>query len=371
MKGERKAKRAEAVLSGVIDLYLSEYKPVSSSALKESLFSDLSSATLRNDFSYLEELGYLEQSHSSSGRIPTKRAFSWYAMEARKEIQGLSFEQERQIEEHLSETSLPLNHYIQKAAECLSKTIGLSVLLTAPRFNQDFIKEVRLISLEQYRLLAVILTQFSAYHTEILSLPCRFSHISLRKMEKYLQGLFQGHSESIKSDFFSSLSPDEKQFVLQIYQEISLRYRARYAHICSDDLFRAGYCRLLNFPEFHDPQLLASALALIEDPARIQQIFLKAIRFDDIYIDVGEESHPQVSFLFLPYKLEGRAIGALIAIGPIALRYSKIFSLFLGFRKIFQKKIHTVLHERRISVTVPGRSIRYMPTPFLENISYE
>src|ERR1700728_976119 len=114
-----KKERERKVLLGLVEYYLKTGKPVGSNALKEAEFADLSSATLRNYFANLEEEGYLTQQHSSGGRIPTHKAFRFYANEYINQESLLSSEAPQLTELRQTETR-EIAAYLQKAAETLS-----------------------------------------------------------------------------------------------------------------------------------------------------------------------------------------------------------------------------------------------------------
>src|SRR5690606_1177444 len=111
-----KADREHAVLLGLVELYLKLHKPIGSQTLQENGFESLSSATIRNYFSKMEEAGYLKQPHTSGGRVPTQKAFQLYA-EAVSSQGFVASDQEEAIQALFQEPGREVVSLLAKAVE--------------------------------------------------------------------------------------------------------------------------------------------------------------------------------------------------------------------------------------------------------------
>src|SRR5262249_21363583 len=132
-----KIDREQAVLLGLVELYLKTSKPIGSQTLQENGFESLSTATIRNYFAKMETHAYLKQPHLSGGRIPTAKAFRVYAEHVRH--QGIiEKEQELAFSAIFSKESRELADLIHRAAEVLSEESKCAVFISTPRFDQDF-----------------------------------------------------------------------------------------------------------------------------------------------------------------------------------------------------------------------------------------
>src|SRR5579871_5412365 len=130
-----KDQREKLILLGLVDLYLETGKPVGSNTLRENGFENLSSATIRNYFSKLEEEGYLKQQHSSGGRIPTHLAFQIYA---RTHLQSslLDEKEKKALCAKLVRETREIASFLHHAADVISEETKCAVFLSAPRFDQ-------------------------------------------------------------------------------------------------------------------------------------------------------------------------------------------------------------------------------------------
>src|SRR5947207_2890936 len=141
LKRVKKSERERYVLLGLVELYLKTGQPIGSNTLKDAGFHDLSSATIRNYFANLEEAGYLKQQHISGGRVPTPLAYKLYADENLGK--GIVNEKEEKQLKELRQETREIAAYLQQAAERLSQLTGYAVFLSAPRFDHDFILDIK------------------------------------------------------------------------------------------------------------------------------------------------------------------------------------------------------------------------------------
>ena len=161
-----KEEREYKILQGLIERYIQTGDPVGSNTLKDAGFDDISSATIRNYFANLEKKGYLEQQHSSGGRIPTEAAFRLYANEM-YDSRVISSKDEEILQPLRTSESKEITTYLQQAAETLSSMTEFAVFLSAPRFDHDFIADLKLVPIDIHRFLCVLITDFGVINTEL------------------------------------------------------------------------------------------------------------------------------------------------------------------------------------------------------------
>jgi heat-inducible transcriptional repressor len=192
MRRSKKETREFEVLCGLIDLFLESGRPVGSQTLKENGFDHLSSATIRNYFAELERQGYLHQPHASGGRVPTVEAFRFYASEnsdSQTVLPGCD-----KICQNLTKdfSDKGVHLFLQEAAQQLCELTGLATFLSSVRFDHDFILDIKLVTIDDRRLLCVLLTEFGQILTEVLSVNRKLSLFAQRRIEKDLQWRIKG-----------------------------------------------------------------------------------------------------------------------------------------------------------------------------------
>ncbi len=257
-------KREKLILFGLVDLYLQSGKPIGSNTLRENGFEALSSATIRNYFVKLEEEGLVKQQHSSGGRIPTAAAFRAYA-EAHTDQPRITPEEKKEIERLLKKETREVATYLLQAAEKISEITHCATFLSAPRFDQDFILEIKLVSIDENRLLCVLMTDFGIIRTEVLYTDKKLSPGIVKRLESYFNWRLSGLDKP-------SLHPEEETLGARFYKELMLRHIVSHTHFTAEEIIQAGFSRLLAYPDFNDAAALASGLALFENKQMLRKL---------------------------------------------------------------------------------------------------
>lgn len=352
-KRTQKNERERKVLFGLIDYYIRSGRPVGSQALHEEGFEELSSATIRNYFAQLEEEGYLTQQHTSGGRIPTNKAFRAYAEESReKAVIDQYDQQEIQKLSHIESKEVIVA--MQRMAEELAKKSSTAIFLSSPRFDHDTILDVKIVPLDSGRLLAVLITDFGALHTEILLTDKPIHTLGAKRIETYFRNRIFNlpHTET--------LDAEEEKLALKFYNEVMVRYVVNYSHFIEEDIFKTGFSKLLKYPEFHDPASLSHSLWLFENKQSLRLLLNDAMKHDTLKIWIGDDLLPfsvhadNLAILALPYKINNRPAGALGLIGPNRLPYPHLIGLLRAFSESLSYMLTKNVYKFKISVRNPS-----------------
>lgn len=321
----KRKEREKGVLFGLIELYLRDGRPVGSNTLKDNGFEHLSSATIRNYFAELEESGFLLQHHASGGRVPTDKAYRFYANEIRH-TPVIGRDDDLFLSSLLIKETKEISAYLQEAVEALSELTGLATFIMAPRLDQDFIVNIKLLKIDENRVLAALITDFGLIHTQILYLPKRMSNFSLKRIEEYFHFRLQGRDRPV-------LSPDEESFAKQSYNEIVLRHFISYTNSSSEDLYKGGFSKLLLYPEFHDPSVLTHTLSLFENSDVIRFMLQECFSSEKLCYWIGDDLKAHLppphlsSMVAIPYKIHQKIVGTIAVLGPNRIPYATIFGL--------------------------------------------
>jgi heat-inducible transcriptional repressor len=349
-KNSRKDRERE-VLLGLVELYIKEGKPIGSHTLQDEGFEHLSSATIRNYFSKLEMEGYLKQHHISGGRSPTDKAFRIYA----EEVLGSDYLSK---EDDLFLSSLLLNEtktiptYLQKAVDAISELTACPTFLIAPRFDQDFIIRLQLLKLDSSKILCAVLTDFGQVHTEIIQTSENLSDDAIKKIEEYFQYRLTGSKKP-------NITEKEEAFAKHHYNEIVLRHFVSYTNLQSEEIYRSGFSKLLLYPEFHDPSILASTLALIENSDQIKPLLNDAFKFNYTKFWIGDDlknytPEPYLSSLIAtPYKIGEKTVGVIASLGPDRLNYKKNFSILSKAAEYISANLTKSLYKYKLTYRQP------------------
>lgn len=353
-KRPAKDERERLVLLGLIDLYLETGKPVGSETLRENGFENLSSATIRNYFAKLEKSGYLRQQHSSGGRIPTEEAYKLY-VETYLSSPQIKEKESEALREKLSKPTREVAAYLQRAAEIIAKESNCAVFLSSPRFDQDFVLDVKLVGIDHNRCLCVLLTDFGMVHTEVLYVEQGLSGVDLHKITEYLQWRISGMEKP-------KLDPEEEKFGNQFYKEIMLRHIVSYSNFSAEDIYRTGFSKLLSYPDFNNAASLASGLSLFENESDLRILLQKACKEQKLCCLLGEDlsaistALSGCSILIIPYKIHQTVAGAIALFGPNRLPYRRLFGMLEVAAEALQEALTSSLYKFKITFRKPKPS---------------
>ncbi len=338
--------RERLVLHGLVELYINSGKPVGSQTLKEHGFEGLSSATIRNYFSKLEKAGMLEQQHSSGGRIPTARAFVAYA-QSHQSAKSISGSDLNLLKRTLLVETKETHRYMEQAAELLSELSGCAVFLSMPRFDQDFVIDVKLVEVDASRCLAVLVTEFGLVHTELLHTQKKLSNHALKRVEAFFHYRMTGLDEP-------NLSEDEQEIAIRFYKEVMLRHVVKTASFSHADLYKTGFSKLLQYPEFNSSLALASGLSLFEDEHALEKLLESC---NDLQCLIGDETLKDCASLICPYSVQNRRVGAIGILGPKRIPYPKLFALLKAVSELISEGLTRNLYKFKITFRQPGESL--------------
>ncbi len=354
-KRPAKDERERHVLLGLVQLYLETGSPVGSSTLREHGFQSLSSATIRNYFSKLEKAGFLRQQHSSGGRIPTEAAFKLYVDSFIHQSPLIKEKETKDLQKKLSKPTREVAAYLQKAAEILSEATNCAVFLSSPRFDQDFVLDIKLIQIDSQRCLCVLITDFGMVHTEMLFIEKGLSQANLNKIAQYLQWRISGIEKP-------KLSPEEEKLANHFYKEIMLRHIVTYSNFSVEDIYKTGFSKLLDYPDFNNAASLASGLSLFENESDLRKLLQQTCEKKELCcflgedLDILETGLSGCSILMIPYRIHQTLAGAIALLGPNRLPYRQLFGILNAASETLSETLTNSLYKFKISFRKPKPS---------------
>ena len=343
----KKQDKENLILFGLIELYIKNGKPIGSNTLKESGFDHLSSATIRNYFFKLEESGYLTQQHSSGGRLPTDLAYKFYIhYPSNKDYHNKL--KKKKLEKDLFFENKEVITYFHQIINALSETTGCAIFISTPRFDQDFIADIKLLALDNHRLLCIVLTSFGMVHTEIFYTPNKASNFSIKRLEAHLYFLRTGLDKP-------ALDEEELRLAEYLYHEIMLRHIVGHSTFIYDDIYKTGFSTLLQYPEMQDTITLANALSLFENPYCMHKLCEETREENHLKVWIGQDLQvyapetTQCAILTIPYAIREKPVGAIGLLGPTRLPYKQLMEVLKTTSEIITTTLTTLLFKHHMT----------------------
>ena len=185
------SERKKKILRAVVESYIQTAEPVGSKALAELAGVKVSSATIRNELAELTELGYLEQPHTSAGRVPSPQGYRLYVNELMEE-QRLSLEETKQINEALHLKMRELDKVIDQAGRMVSQLTNYPAFALTEGARRLTIRRFDLILVDEASFIAVVMTDSSVVKNKLFRLPAQLSEPQLQLLTTLLNTAFVG-----------------------------------------------------------------------------------------------------------------------------------------------------------------------------------
>lgn len=354
-----KEERELKVLLALVDFYIRKGVPVGSNTLKEAGFDSVSSATIRNYFASLDNDGYLDQLHASGGRIPTAKAYRLYANEHLNNLfsKGIG----KQLASIKRKDNLEIASFLQECADRLSDLTSSAVFLSAPRFDQDFVIDLKLVGLDTHRALCVMVTNFGVIRTEILHADLKLSSFSIRRLEHYFQARLKVQPTT------EPLEEEEILLGQKWYNEVMVRYIVGYANFIDEELFRTGFSNLLEFPEFENVKDLSASLGLFENTHGMRLLLRDVMAHDRLKFWIGEDltpfakATPNCTVIAIPYHIHQKPVGAIGLLGPMRLPYKEVFGIMQEISRLISEELTKTVFKHQLTFRQPAEQILFLP----------
>ena len=325
--------RQEKILEIIIREYVKEITPVGSKGICEEL--DCSSATIRNEMKTLEDLGYLEKTHISSGRVPSEEGYRYYVdhLMKPKEMTG---EDMLKLQTIFSNNQLELNDVLKKSLEIISELTDYTSVVLGSSSNQNKLKKIEVLPLEDEELIAIIITDKG--HIEHKKI--KVSGVPLKDIVKAVELINKLIVGTPIDEVREKLEFEVKPIINQYVKQHETIYNAFY-DVFSDFAIKnnaefVGRTNILDQPEFNNVEKVKKIFDKLDDKDLLSSI---EENDNDINIYIGKESKvdDDVTVIKTKYK-NGDDEGVIAIIGPKRMEYSKVVSLLDYIKKSIDNK---------------------------------
>ena len=325
--------RKYLILQAIIDDYITTAIPVGSRTISRKSGVGYSPATIRNEMSDLEELGYLDQPHTSAGRVPSNKAYRLYVDHLLKTVKLTSDERER-IHEHLMDKSKRVEGVIRSAADVLSDATKYTSVIVAPKLGTLRIKHVQLVPVAEKTALMIIVTSAGIVKDTVIRVPEGLDADDLYSISRMLtQRLADKPLEAVRQTFAELLreASDNRKLLGVALQVIEQKLESE----DQSDIVIGGSSNLLGYPEYADVNKARSFLAVLESKDTIRKVLSRDGGME-ITIRIGPENQVPAlndcSIVTASYRVGDHSNGTLGIIGPTRMNYNRVISVldFMG-----------------------------------------
>ncbi len=319
--------RQEKILQLIVDEYVKSVNPVGSKLICDEL--NCSSATVRNEMSILEDLGYLEKTHVSSGRMPSEAGYRYYVdnlMEPKK----MNGDDVLKLQLIFNNNKLDMPDVIKKSLAIISELTDYTSVVLGSKSNENKLQKVEVLPLMDSKLIAIIVTDKG--HVEHRNIT--ISGVSIEEVQKTVELinklLIGTPIDEINKKLEFEVKPIINQYVMQHEIIYNAFYNVFSDMVSKNDMSFVGKTNILNQPEFNNVEKIKNLLNKFEDSSLFESIEEDD---NDINIYIGKESKldDDVTVIKTKYKTDTDE-GTIAVIGPKRMEYDRVVSL-LGYIK--------------------------------------
>lgn len=327
--------RKKRILQAVVDEYVNTAEPVSSSALVEKYGLNYSSATVRNELAELEKNGYLDKTHTSSGRVPSEKGYRFYVDELIKE-DDISVEEMKYIQSKLSTKVNEIEDLAKIATTTLSEITHYTTVAIGPKVETQLIEEIKFVLLGSRMLMVVIVTDSGLVKETII----KYDEDITQSQVETLNNLF---NTKLKGKPLSKIDKPMEEYILSeinysidvikpIIDQINKIVEE------AETIYLEGTNKSFDLPEFKSLEIAKNFINVLDEKELMLDI-LDSGMAEDINVYIGDENDKEelkdFSVVTFKHSVGDKELGTIGIIGPKRMNYSKVISVM----KYISKKI--------------------------------
>ncbi|PHS72626.1 MAG: heat-inducible transcriptional repressor HrcA [Cycloclasticus sp.] len=321
--------RSRQLLKLLIERYISDGQPVGSAALSREKGLDVSSATIRNVMSELEELGLIHSPHTSAGRVPTNLGYRFFV----DSLLTVKLPEHKQLSELRVnvEKQRGSSQIITSASQLLSGITHLAGVVSLPKRKSASFRQIEFMPLSKRKVLVILVTNDDEVHNRVIQTSKDLTTSELQRASNYLNTLFAGQSlRQVLSIITREMSETREQMNQMMIDAISLARQSVSAEE-TEDIVLSGATNLMDFQELADVDHLRDLFEAFSQKQDIMHLLDRSMNADGVQIFIGDESGYKAfdgcSLVTAPYTVDNQTIGVLGVIGPTRMSYDKVIPL--------------------------------------------
>lgn len=319
--------RKKRILRAIVEIYIATAEPVGSKAVAEQAGLDISSATIRNEMADLTEMGYLEQPHTSAGRIPSSLGYRLYVNELMGEHR-LTMQETQRINDALNVKMEELDRVIDRAGKVLSQISDYPVFTAAAPKNRVTVKRYDLLMVEENAFIAVVMTDSSVVKNKLIRMPDQVSDPQLQMLSTVLNNAFVGLTQEEMEDTLDKMETRSApgafalislvvQFAMEVLSEQS-----------SQSVHTLGITHLLEHPEYRSLDKAKPLMNYLAEEHESSKLPVTLQEGQNMNILIGPENVNEAlkdtSVVMASYDIGDNMRGVIGVVGPTRMDYAKV-----------------------------------------------
>jgi heat-inducible transcriptional repressor len=316
------------LLQVIIDDYISNAQPVGSRSIAKREHVMFSPATIRNEMADLEEMGFLEKTHSSSGRVPSEKGYRFYVDHLLSPI-TLEKQDVKDIKAAFAGQIYEFEQVIQQSAQILSSMTSYTSILLGPEIFETKLKHMQIIPLTDETAVTIFVTDTGHVEKKTVSIPKGINPAEIEKVVNILNEKLKGvPMVNLNNNIFKEIAEVLKVH-LQNYEQMMALLTNSFDKKKPENVYLAGKTNILSQPEFNDIEQVRLLLNAMEQKDLMYN-WLKP-NSAGITVNIGQENQLKemhnCSVITASYSLANEHMGTIAILGPTRMEYSRVITL--------------------------------------------
>ncbi|ALS27270.1 heat-inducible transcriptional repressor HrcA [Paenibacillus cisolokensis] len=320
--------RQRMILNAIVDDYIRSAEPVGSRSISKRGDVGYSAATIRNEMADLEELGFLEQPHTSAGRVPSIKGYRYYVDHLVK-LGDVNEHELKLLRSYIAEKMRGMEQVTQHAAMILSNLTNYTSIFLGPETFNTTLKHFQLVPLNEDTAVAIIVTSTGHVENTTVSIPSDMSMSDMERIVNILNAKLAGVPlVQLRSKLFSEVGEELSRYAAHCERMIDV-LTGVLKEGEGNRVFLSGTTNILTQPEFKDVDKVKTLLDLLEETPTIMKLFADLPA--GIQVRIGTENEHEAinncSLITATFSIDGQSLGTIGILGPTRMEYGKVISL--------------------------------------------
>lgn len=339
--------RQVLILQVIVDDFIRSAQPIGSRSLSKKEEINFSSATIRNEMADLEDMGFIEKTHTSSGRIPSEKGYRFY-------VDNLLLPQKvnrtdmAAIKSIFAERIYELEKIVQKSARILSEMTNYTSIVLGPAVKDNRLKKLQIVPLNKDTAIAIIVTDTGHVENRMFHFPTSIDPSDVEKMVNILNDRLAGVPlTNLNSKIYKEIAMLLRQHISS-YDTLLNTIMDTLNLPASEKVFFGGKTNILSQPEFNDVDKIRNLMNMIEHEDGLYHLIRQ--NSAGINIKIGTENDNSAmencSLITATYSMGEEKLGSIAVLGPTRMEYSRVISL-LQLISTDLSKVLTQLYQNK------------------------
>ncbi len=322
---ERKLK----ILQAIVGDFIYSAEPVGSRTISRKYDMGVSAATIRNEMSDLEDMGFLTHPHTSAGRIPSDKAYRLYVNSLMKKYE-LPEKEKQAIEKEISENMTELDKTIQHASNLLSRLTNLTAFAMTPNQDENKLKYVNILPVDERTVVLMIVAESGKVTNTAVRLKSQYDPKTLELLSKVLTHNYRGRSLSsiLTLDIIKDLESDIVS-IGKVAENIIPSFISTLENMLNVDLYIDGLENIFSIPEYNDINKAKVFMNMVSRKQELTKLLMN--RKSGVIVTIGNENDDDImkdcSLITATYCVDGHCVGKLGVVGPTRMKYDEVTSV--------------------------------------------